>query len=208
MGSLSQAKTYGGIGAILALVGAIVPSFGFVITIAGLILLLIAVKYIAEVFRDENIFNNYLYSIILGIVALVAIAVIFFVTIGSLGLDLTEMSEITTEKEARDFFEGKLGTFLSGCLTALFVGWILYLISAIFLRKSYNSIAEKTGVNLFATTGLVYLIGAATVIIGIGLIIILVARILEIISFFSLPDASQKATQSGAGFGVMGPTDN
>jgi uncharacterized membrane protein len=66
--------------------------------------------------------------------------------------------------------------------------WISLIISVIFLRKCYDKIAEYTNVKWFSTTGLLLLIGAATVIIGIGFIILLVALILMIIAFFSLPD--------------------
>ena len=57
-----------------------------------------------------------------------------------------------------------------------------------YLRKSYNSIAKHTKVHLFRTTGLIYFIGAITLIIAIGIIIILVAKILEIVAYFSLPE--------------------
>ena len=77
-------------------------------------------------------------------------------------------------------------------IAALLIFWILYLISAIFVKNSYYSIAHHTGVDLFHTTGLLYLIGAATLIIFIGAIIIFIAKILEIIAFFSLPEELPK----------------
>ena len=75
-----------------------------------------------------------------------------------------------------------------GFLVALVILWILMIVSMIFLRKSYNKIGELTNVKWFNTTGLLFLIGAATIIVGIGFIIILIGLILQIIAFFSLPD--------------------
>jgi uncharacterized membrane protein len=42
---------------------------------------------------------------------------------------------------------------------------------------------------MFNTTALLYLIGAATTIVVIGFVILLVAEILQIVAFFSLPEA-------------------
>ena len=61
MVSLSDAKTLGGIGSILMLASI---AFG-VLWIVGLILVLIAVKYISQVLEDRTVFNNLLISIIL-----------------------------------------------------------------------------------------------------------------------------------------------
>lgn len=83
---------------------------------------------------------------------------------------------------------GILWRHKGGCVLALIVGWILSIIAAIFLKRSYNGIAEHTKVGLFKTTGTVYLIGAITTIVLIGFLILLIARIIEIIAYFSLPD--------------------
>ncbi|MBS3748490.1 MAG: DUF996 domain-containing protein [Candidatus Thermoplasmatota archaeon] len=63
-------------------------------------------------------------------------------------------------------------------------------LGAIYLRKSYNEIAEQTNVETFKTTGTLYLNGTATIIIIVGFLIILIARIFEIISYFSLSDSA------------------
>jgi len=70
---------------------------------------------------------------------------------------------------------------------ALIIGWIFILISALYLKKSYYSIAKYTKVHLFRTTGLVYFIGAITLIFVVGVFVIFIAKILEIIAFYSLP---------------------
>lgn len=188
MNSLSDAKTLGGIGAILLLAGGIIPQIGFAISIVGLILEFIAIKKIADVLKDHSIFSNFLINFICGILAFGSLIIIMIATIGSLGglsfftaldgMNTTNPSEIISY----------LLPLLSGCLFAIFIMWILGLIGAFYLRKSYNSIAEKTNVETFKTTGTLYLIGTATMIILVGFLIILIARIFEIISFFNLPD--------------------
>jgi uncharacterized membrane protein len=85
-------------------------------------------------------------------------------------------------------FWNYFGEIIAYGIIALTVGWILWVIGAIYLRRSYNSIAEHTNVSLFRTTGTVYLIGAITTIILIGFVILFVGRIIEVIAYFSLPD--------------------
>jgi uncharacterized membrane protein len=81
-----------------------------------------------------------------------------------------------------------LHSLVGGCFISLIVAWILLILGTLYLRKSYNSIAEHTKVDLFKTTGLVYFIGALTLIVVIGVFIIIIAKILEIVSYFSLPE--------------------
>lgn len=44
--------------------------------------------------------------------------------------------------------------------------------------------------DLFSTTALIYLIGMATVIVFVGFIVVFVAKVLEIVAFFSLPETT------------------
>jgi Protein of unknown function (DUF996) len=62
------------------------------------------------------------------------------------------------------------------------------LISAVYVRKTYGSIASKLKVHMFETAGLVYLIGAATTIILVGFVLLLVAQILVILAFFAIEE--------------------
>jgi len=188
--SLSQAKTYGGVGAILSLVGVFIPYIGVVASMAGIILILLAVKIIAKETKDSSIFSNYLISFVLRIVAVI-VAIIAFISIFG-------MSYFAILKEATNIREMALRRLVISIVVALLIFWIFYIISAIFLKRSYRSIAKYTKVDLFGTTGLLYLIGAATLIILIGAIIIFIAEILEIVAYFSLPDAlpGEKETEA------------
>ncbi len=72
-------------------------------------------------------------------------------------------------------------------LAYFIITWITMVIAAIFLRRSFNAIADKLKAGLFKTTALVYLIGAILLIVLIGGIIMFIALILMIIAFFTMP---------------------
>ena len=194
MSNLSNAKVFGGIGALLSLIGGFIPFAGPVVLIIGLILVFLAIKNISDETKNKSIFDNYLYYFILSIIAIVAAVVIMFASVGSIDfLNISEQSQnITDYTEFWNIFGG----VVTGCVLALFIAWIFMIIAALFLRKSYTSIAEHTKVDLFKTTGLLYLIGAITLIVIIGALILLIAKIIEIIAFFSLPENLPKATKA------------
>ncbi|AHF80052.1 DUF996 domain-containing protein [Thermococcus paralvinellae] len=182
--TLSQAKTYGGVGAILALIGGAVPKLGSVLSIVGIVLILLAVKEISDEAGDEAIFKNYLISFVLQVGAFVALIIAI---IAVLGTSIIAMGGPRAfEHEMQDF--GAIMAIIGSILVGFIIFWILFSLGSYYLKKSYELIAEYTGVDLFKTTGLLYFIGALTAIIFIGLLIILVARILEIVAYFSLPE--------------------
>jgi uncharacterized membrane protein len=160
------------------------------------VLVFIAIKYIAEETKNHSIFQNYLMNFIFTIIALGAVIVIMIVSFGVSGgfswINSLQQQNIT------DFssFWTEFGNLIGGCIVALVVAWILLILGTLYLRKSYNSIAEYTKVDLFKTTGLVYFIGAITLIVIIGIFIIIVAKILEIVAFFSLPENLPTATET------------
>jgi len=182
MSKLSNAKIFGGVGAILTLIGGLISE---VISLIGVVLIFIAVKYISEETKDNSIFNNYLISFIFRICSIVAAIAIALLIIGG-----AAFGSILTQKEMnpKEMFGDIAEEILVGVIIGLIVMWIFLIISATYLRKSYDSIAKYTKVDLFKTTGMLYFIGAITVIIIVGLFILLIAIILEIVSYFSLPD--------------------
>src|SRR5947208_7149157 len=66
--------------------------------------------------------------------------------------------------------------------------WVFTVISAIFLKRSYEKISQRLNVSAFATTGLLYLIGAALTIVFVGFLILLVALIFQVVAYFSIQD--------------------
>jgi uncharacterized membrane protein len=201
LATLSQAKSLGGVGAIFVIL-TFVPSVGWLLGIIGFILMLVAIKNISDVTGDKSIFNNMLLAVglaiagvVVGVLVVVASVLRF---IGLNGLNAGPNFNGSTVP-AGDII-GLIGSVLLG----LAVVWIMFVVSAIFARRSYGSIASRLNVGMFGTTGLLYLIGAATTIILAGFIILFVAGILQIIAFFSIP--AQLPTQATGGMsGPMAP---
>lgn len=186
--NLPQAKTLGGIGSILPLISlpfAFFGSFGLILSllidIVGLILVLIAVKYISDEAKDARIFNNYLYAVIIGIVGTVIAIVIAFILFLTLFVNFLHFVTV-------GIFTIPLSASIILLVIPLIIIYFISIIQAIFIRRSFNDIARVAGVPLFSTTALLILIGAILIIVLVGFIILFIASILQIVSFFSLPD--------------------
>lgn len=189
MPSLSQAKTLGGVGSILVVLF-LVPIVGWILTIAGFIMILGAVKYISDVSQNRAIFNDMLISTLLVIVGVVVGgAVVLGTVLSTLGNIFpggipANPGAVPSNLKLSDIF-----TLIRGVLLGLAVIWIFLIVSAVFLRRSYRKISAFVGVGMFNTAALLYLIGAAlTIVFGVGLIVVFIAEILQIVAFFSIPD--------------------
>ncbi|RLG06526.1 MAG: hypothetical protein DRN59_02865 [Thaumarchaeota archaeon] len=175
MATLEQARTFGGIGSILMIL-TIVPFAGPILGIIGFVLVLIAVKYISEIVGDPSIFKNYLIAVILSIAGVVVISLAGFAAYLALIPPMAGGPERL------------LNIFSLSVIGVLVAVWILLIIAAIFIRRSFNSIASALNVKMFSTAALLYLIGAIlTIAFGIGGIISFIAIILQIIAFFQIP---------------------
>ncbi len=210
---LPQAKTFGGVGSILVLL-AFIPYAGAALAIIGLVLILVAIKYISDEVGDRRIFNNALISVIIGIVG-TALAIILLIpaVLGAMfaatstgSVTIVNIGGFTTtipipQDGAGMAPQGLLGLIVAIILILVAI-WIVQIVSAVFLKRSYDLVARYLGVGLFSTAALLYLIGAALLIILIGFILILVAGIIQAIAFFSLPERPpQSAAQASGGPG-------
>jgi uncharacterized membrane protein len=182
MSSLAQAKTLGEIGSILVLL-TIIPFAGRAIGLVGLVLILVSVKYISDVLADKSIFNNMLISIILAIVGIVIGIVLAAAVLVSFFRGFMMPFEPSVFMRP-----GFFSTYFTAFILALTPIWIFCIASAIFLKKSYDTIASKLNISMFSTAALLYLIGAVLVIVFIGVIIIFIAIILQAVAFFSIPE--------------------
>jgi len=176
MTTMRDAKILGGIGAILSLLS-LIPRVGIVFSIVGLVLVLVAVKYISDIVREPKIFKDVLIAVIAQIIGTVVFSLV--VPIALLGIFMGM-------PRFRPGFA--ISLTLGGVIVAFIVMLACFIMGALLIKRSYYRIAELTGVNLFKTTGLLYLIGAILVIVLVGAIVLFVAKILEAISFFSLPE--------------------
>ena len=192
MASLSQAKILGEVGSILVVLAAI-PTVGGLLGIVGFILLLIAVKDISDYVGDKSIFNNMLISVGAAIVGLI---VGVFVVLGSVINVLVNNGMMGYNPSVSNIPQSQWMSLIGPALAAFAILWVALIVSAVFVRRSYSSIAEKLNIGMFRTAGLIYIIGAATAIILIGFVLILVAQILLIIAFFSIPENPPPAQTS------------
>jgi len=171
----------------------IVPTAGPVLAIVGFILTLIAVKYISDVLGDGKIFTNMLIAVILAIAGIIALAVVVLGAVFSMfgmGYLTGGMTSLSPNLHAlpNGVPPANFISLILDILVGLVVAWVIYIVSAIFLRRSLSSIGKGLNVGLFGTAGLLYLIGAALTVILVGLVLIFVAEILMVVAFFSIPD--------------------
>lgn len=204
---LPQAKVYGGVGSILVLL-AIIPYAGLILAIIGLVFILIALKYISDEVGEPKIFRYALYSFIAGVVGAVILAfIVLSATIGFFTMrppsPVTIIGPTTPPlppqhgmQQGWIFQNGFIG-FIIAILGALIAVWVALIISAIFLKTSYDSVAKHLGIGLFSTVAILYIVGAVLIIAFlVGLLIILVGLIIQIVAFFSIPETRPQKPQS------------
>ena len=182
MSSLESNKNLAGIGSILLMFP--------VVSIVGIILVFVGIKGLAEYYKDDSIYRNAIWGVIFGIIALVAIAVaVPIIILGGL------------------FSTVALGPFgigfgLVAILLLAVIVFIFYVIAAMYFRKAFNSLAQRSGEHMFETAGTLLFIGAIlTIAFFIGLLLIFVAWIIATIAFFSIKVPPQPYT-----YGPVQPT--
>jgi len=190
--TLRQAKAMGGVGSILVLLS-FVPFVGFLFGLAGLVMVLLAVKRISEAVKDREIFHNVLMAVILQIVGS---AISVFVVIGSFFALVGSQVMMAPFGPSFDGFgspgilgAGAVMAVLGFLLAGLVAMWVILIIAARFLRKGYERMANKTDTRTFRTAARWYYYGAWLMIILVGFVLILIAWILQIKAFFSLPES-------------------
>ena len=194
--TFESSKNLSAVGSLLIVIGAalgFVVSFSGILSLIGIILLLIGLKGLANFYKEEGIFNNALYSIIIAIAGCVVgigvIATSAVSALADLGIDwanIEDWGNIGTDVGTvfADFDLSAIATLLGALLVGLIILFVTMIISMYFLRKSMNQLSTKSGIGLFGTAGIVVLIGA--VIPVIGLLIIWIGFILATVAFFQM----------------------
>ena len=80
-----------------------------------------------------------------------------------------------------------LAVFLGG----LVIAFIFYVLAAMHLKQTFNTLAQKTGEHSFATASSLLWWGAILTIIGVGLILIFFAWIFAVVGFFTMKSPQQ-----------------
>jgi uncharacterized membrane protein len=164
--TIESNKTLGGIGALLIAIGSFVP----ILSLVGIILVLVAMKGFADDYGSGAIWTNALYGFIFGIIGIIAAAVVLvaFVFTGVIFFPFAGL------------FAGL--AFIATLLTA----FVFLLLQAIYYRRAFTILYQKTGEKMFDTGGLLLLLGSILVIILIGFILLFIAWILLAVGFFSI----------------------
>lgn len=201
--NLTTSKNLGGIGAILMFITPLLSFagvFGSLLGIIGFILVLIALKGLADYYNENGIFNNALYGFVLGIVGSVVSVGVFVGTaltvIADLGIsDWTNPNDWVTTFTAEAALDSLL-TLLGAIVIALVILFIFIILMAWFYKKSLNLLSDKSGVGMFNTAGLILLIGAFLTIIIIGFLLLWIAIILLAVAFFSLKTTDKPVAET------------
>jgi len=184
---VGEAKTLGMVGAILNLVGfiaGVTTGFGFIVLLIGIILIYMATSKLSELVRDDRVRSYYLKFLIIDIAAIVTLIAGALVIFGGALLGVRAFG-----RRGLEALTGILAGALIGVLVVLIVFWLLEIFAVLNLRRSYDLIKRYTGVNMFGVTGLLYLLGAVLIVILVGFLLLLIAIVLEIVSWASLPES-------------------
>jgi len=200
--TIESSKTLGGIGAILLVIFPFIswPTGGFagIVGLAGAILVLIALNGLANEYRERRVFNNAMYGVILTIAGIVIAVAIFvgaaFGMLSVLGIHVSNWMDPSAVQSAFQDFNwanitvdmNALAPYIGAAIGALIILFLCAVFGAFLIRRSLNTLAEKSGTHLFATAGLLMLIGAILTIIVIGLILLWVSLILLAVAFFEM----------------------
>ncbi len=194
--TFESSKNLSAVGALLLVIGAVlgfVWSFSAFLSLIGIILLLIGLKGLANYYKEDGIFNNALYSIIIAIVGCVVgvgvIAVSAVSALADIGIDwanIEDWANVGTDVATvfTDFDFSVILNLLGALVIGVIIFYIVLIISMFFFRKSMNQLSTKSGIGLFGTAGLLMLIGAVIPIIG--LLIIWIGAILATVAFFQM----------------------
>ena len=191
--TFESSKNLSAVGALLIVIGAVlgfVVSFSGILSLIGIILLLIGLKGLADFYKEEGIFNNALYSMIIAVVGcVVGVGIIAVTAVSALadeGIDWANVDDWVNygTDVFTDFDFSPIMDLLVALLVGLIIFYVVLIISMFFLRKSMNQLSTKSGIGLFGTAGILVLIGA--VIPVIGLLLIWIGFVLATVALFQM----------------------
>jgi len=177
--NFEYAKTLAGEGSILLLLS-LIPYAGWVLGIIGAVLFMRGVKELSNYYQDEAIYQNSLTGVKYYIVALIAAGVAVAALL--LGIGSATGFKFKAGFKPTPAFGIGLVIFLGG----LIIAFIFYIVATSHLRKTFDSLAQKSGEKSFTTAGTLLHIGAFLTIILVGFVLIFVAWIFATIGFFTM----------------------
>ena len=174
--NISTQKMLGGIGYILILLSWMPGIIGILSSLVGVVLWFISMYQLSNILRKPSIFKKILISIILAIAgSIIALAI---------GL----MTGVSLFASVRGETGAILGLGLGTAITIILIYAIL-VVAVYFYKEAYEILAQATAHNLFKIGGILYFIGAITIILfGLGILLIIVGNIVLAVAFFTAPN--------------------
>ncbi|AAL63273.1 conserved hypothetical protein [Pyrobaculum aerophilum str. IM2] len=163
------------VGLILQLIGTFTVFVDLgVVSLVGWVLLLVGAHGLSDYYGNREIFNNYLYAFIAGLVGMVVLVVAFAGW-------LMHTAIFNPFALPRDFW-----SWVYIFVAVWFLTWVIIIISAYFEKRALEALHKATGVGDFGKAATFVWIGALLAVILVGLIIIVIGLIFAIIAAFGL----------------------
>lgn len=142
-------------------------AFGFV-GLAGVVLFLIAMRRLSEYYSEPAVYKNALNGFIVNLIEVAAVVSVVLAIF------------------AAAFLHMAIGGLLIGVFGAAIVGFVLAIVSAVFYKRAFDNLAQKSGIYSFNTAGSLYLWGTVLTIVLIGALLVWIAWMFAASGFYSL----------------------
>jgi len=155
--------------------------------LAGLILILVAVGQVASLTKNREKNSNMQLALVSYVIGTIIGFVFVYRGFPSFnGLGFT--GPLLSTDPLATFLDRYAGIRIIGLLAT----WFFFVVASFFLKKGYDSIATSMNIELFRTTGIVFLIGSVLLIVfGAGLVILFLAATIQIAAWLSLSEESR-----------------
>ncbi len=182
---LSNIRIIGGLAALFVL-GSIIPYLGVLVMLSSVVLFLIAFYKISQLSGKVHIFNNILIAYLINIALILSIIAFFFYTIYDIIHAYNFDIRLLTETFSPD------GSLINNLLMVVVMFYVVSIIVAFLWKRSLDACSVIFNEKLFATAGLLYIIGAFTIILcGVGLLVSLAGHVVMAIAFFSIKNNNE-----------------
>ena len=196
--NFEYSKTLAGEGSILLLLS-LVPYVGWVLGIVGVVLLLRSMKEFSNYYQDEQIYQRRIHRR--------QILHSRYCGGSSCYCSNHNWCLVRNRLFTADFvLTAGFGIGLIAFLAGLVVAFVFYVLAASHLKRTFNTLAQKSGEASFSTAGTLLWIGSILTIILVGLILIFIAWIFATIGFFTMKSRQyQQYNPQPNGYGYTPP---
>ena len=176
----------------------LIPFVGWVLGIVGVVPILRGMKEFSNYYQDEKIYQDPLTGVKYYIIAIIAAAV----SIAAFTIGIWSATGFTSTFELKAGFGVGLIAFIVG----LVVAFVFFILASSYLKRIFNTLAQKSGEASFATAGTLLWISSILTIICVGLILIFIACMFVTIGFSAMKSRQyQQHTPQPNGYGYTPP---